>query len=258
VPGAACDNCETVLIGEYCHVCGQHRLQGNELTVRHALSVASSDVLHLESKTLRSMLLLFRPGWLAAEYLAGRRARYTSPLKLYFACAGIFFVFAAITGISFERLMEDPMFAQIVNADIAARNIPRSEYAVRFDARVQGIYTLSLGASVLGGAGMLALLFRRQRRPFGAHIVFELYYVSFLYVVTLVLGGLFRLLPRHPVTSLVVLLAVLGPYLYLSIRRVYAEPGRPVAWKAAVMILFGLLFDSLVNITAMLITMKVL
>jgi len=40
---------------------------------------------------------MFTPGYLTREYVAGRRARYVAPLRLYLAASVFFFVVAAIT-----------------------------------------------------------------------------------------------------------------------------------------------------------------
>lgn len=255
----ACENCATPLAGEYCHACGQRALENGELTVRHALRTTADDVLHLESKTLRSMALLLRPGYLTSRYLAGHRAPYTAPVKLYLASAAIFFLLAPYAGFTLATMLEnDPggdlaaLLGPLIPADPAARAL----FFERFDLRFQTVYTVSLVVSVMGGAAMLALLFRRQRRPFGAHVVFELHYISFLYVATIATGWAVRLLPPHPLTGPLSALAVLAPYLYFALRRVYAEPPRRLVWKAGAMILFAILLDSLVSFLAVLLTLR--
>lgn len=255
----ACENCATPLAGPYCHACGQRVLDGGELTVRHALATMADDVLHLESKTLRSMLLLARPGFLTSEYLAGRRAPYTSPIKLYLASAAIFFLLAPFAGFTLADMLENDragVMQEALGPMLPSEPAARALFFERFDLRFQTVYTASLIASVIGGASMLALLFRRQRRPFGAHVVFELHYISFLYFVTIATGRLVTLLPPHPLAGPVLVLGVLAPYLYLALRRVYAEPAGRIAWKALTMILFALLLDSIVSFLAVLATIR--
>lgn len=257
----ACDNCGTSLAGEYCHGCGQRALTGDELTVRHALTVVSHDLLHLESKTLRSMALLLRPGLLTAKYLEGHRAPYTSPIKLYLACAAIFFLLAPYAGFSLDQILSQPSsrdLATVVNRELAGRNIDRALFFERFDLRFQTVYTIILFASAMASAGMLALLFRRQRRPFGAHVVYGLHYVSFLYLITIVLGWVLRLLPPWPAGGLVLTLVFLSTYQFFALRRVYGEPVRQLWWKVAVMIVFALVFDSIISFLALFITMKLI
>lgn len=255
----ACENCGTPLAGQYCHACGQRALEGGELTVRHALTTTADDVLHLESKTLRSMLLLVKPGFLTAEYLAGRRAPYTSPLKLYLAAAAIFFLLAPFAGFTLEQMLENDAAGttrQALGPMLPSEPAARELFFERFDLRFQTVYTASLIVSVIGGAAMLALLFRRQRRPFGAHVVFELHYISFLYLATAATSWLIARLSPHPLAAPVLALAVLAPYLYLALKRVYAEPARRLVWKAITMILFAILLDSIVSFLAVLVTIR--
>lgn len=255
---ATCANCGAVLAGEYCHGCGQRPADGDELTVRHAARTAADEILHLESKTLRSVARLFTPGFLTAAYLAGHRVRYTSPVKLYLACAAIFFLLAPFAGFALEDMLaSDPSgtIARWVAEEVARKGLHRDLFVERFDLRFQTVYTVSLFLSVIGGAAMLAFLFRRQRRPFGAHIVFELHYVSFLYLATLIVGFLLERLPSMPLASLLATLAVLAPYLYLALRRVYREPVGRTLLKALAMIAFALLLDGAVNFLALVATL---
>ncbi len=55
------------------------------------------DYLTVDSKIFRSVkALLFKPGFLTNEYLAGRRARYVSPLRLYLVATFLFFFIVTI------------------------------------------------------------------------------------------------------------------------------------------------------------------
>ena len=49
---------------------------------------------------------------------------------------------------------------------------------------------------------------------------------------------------------------MLGPYLFLALRRVYGEPARRLAWKAGSMILFAIVLDSIVSFLAVLVTIR--
>jgi len=86
-----CRNCGAATSGNYCHMCGQE-------TRLHAPSFG--EFLHefighyiaLEGRLWGTMWrLLFRPGLLTAEYIAGRRKRYVEPLRLYLSLSIIFF-----------------------------------------------------------------------------------------------------------------------------------------------------------------------
>jgi hypothetical protein len=254
---ARCENCGTDLAGAYCHACGQRAHEWDELTVRHALRTAADDVLHLESKTLRSMALLFRPGYLTAAYLSGHRIAFTSPIKLYLACAAITFLLAPFTGMTLEQIVAgDPsgQLAQLVEAEVDARGITRASFAQQFDARFQNVYTASLSASILAGAAVLALLFRGARQPFGAHVIYQLHYVSYLYLATTMMAALLLALPRRAWTGPALAMAVIVPYQYLALRRVYRNRGWRLLLKTMAMLVFALFFDSAISYLAVRIT----
>jgi len=75
-----CRNCRAPLRGEFCSQCGQ-RHWPNDLSFT---DVAGEEVFSWDSRLWRTLLpLLFRPGFLTAEFIAGRRALNVPPLRLY-------------------------------------------------------------------------------------------------------------------------------------------------------------------------------
>jgi hypothetical protein len=79
-----CRNCLAAVQGAFCAHCGQKQ----HSPIRHVGQVVGelfNDILNFDAKLLDTLKpLLFRPGLLSREYFDGRRARYVSPLKLYF------------------------------------------------------------------------------------------------------------------------------------------------------------------------------
>jgi hypothetical protein len=90
-----CENCGAGVPGRYCGNCGQ-RLDPPLHSLRHFLAIALEDVTHADSRLWRTLAaLLFRPGFLTHEFLAGRRARYLPPVRLYLVLSVAFFLWAA-------------------------------------------------------------------------------------------------------------------------------------------------------------------
>jgi hypothetical protein len=75
-------------------------------------------------------------------------------------------------------------------------------------------------------------------------------------MATTVTGLIMARLPPNPLAGTVLAFAVLAPYLFLALKRVYAEPTRRIVWKALTMILFAILLDSIVSFLAVLLTIR--
>ena len=87
-----CLNCNTDLAGRYCHVCGQENLEPKE-TVWHLVTHFFNDITHFDGKFFETVkLLLRRPGFLSAQYVAGRRASFLNPIRMYVFTSAIFFI----------------------------------------------------------------------------------------------------------------------------------------------------------------------
>lgn len=91
-----CLNCSTNVQLSYCPECGQHEIDSDP-TLREFLHELAEEFLHWDGKALTTYrLLVVRPGELTREYLAGRRVRYISPLRLYLSCSVLFFFLSAV------------------------------------------------------------------------------------------------------------------------------------------------------------------
>ena len=89
---ASCPNCGAPTPKEYCDTCGQRNLDLHT-SLRALIAEALEELLGADSRLGRTLFaLFFRPGFLSREYRAGRRAHFTSPIKLYLAASAFFFV----------------------------------------------------------------------------------------------------------------------------------------------------------------------
>jgi hypothetical protein len=97
---AHCRNCGTATAGNYCSHCGQE----TRLHMPSFMEFAHEFVGHyvaLEGKLWGTFArLLFRPGGLTNEYLAGRRRRYVEPLRLYLTLSILFFALVRFSGMT--------------------------------------------------------------------------------------------------------------------------------------------------------------
>lgn len=87
-----CLNCQTEVVGRYCHVCGQENLEPKE-TVWHLVQHFFNDITHFDGKFFSTVKYLMRkPGFLSKEYMAGRRMSYLNPIRMYVFTSAIFFI----------------------------------------------------------------------------------------------------------------------------------------------------------------------
>ncbi len=99
-----CANCQYAFRpeepDEFCPRCGQ---QNHEPGLRfgHVLEEGLEGILHFDSKVFRTLrLLLFKPGELTQQFLAGHRVPFVPPIRLY---VFISFVFFLLLGTAFSH-----------------------------------------------------------------------------------------------------------------------------------------------------------
>jgi len=254
-----CPNCSAELADEYCPRCGQRRIQPQELSARHFLQEVADEVANFRTKfkTLHTLHGLLTPGLLTAEFLTGRRQPYLNPFKTYLVCAAIFFLSAPAAGFTLASMLDGDQ-SGVLRALVSAREVERqldpSLFNARLDVRVQSVYTITLGGAAIVFALILQALFHKQRRPFGAHLIFALHYVSFMYLVTIA-AGLCRRGGLSIDATVLGGYALILAYLILALKRVYAESTTAVAVKGAALILLTLVLNNLASFMAIRLTL---
>lgn len=120
-----CHNCGAAVTYHYCAVCGQE-------TTLHVASAGEfihefvGHYIALEGRLWKTLaFLLFKPGLLTAEYIAGRRARYVQPLRVYLSLSILFFALLKVAGPPIAAFDDGPA----AKADKGALSMTRSETA---------------------------------------------------------------------------------------------------------------------------------
>jgi hypothetical protein len=120
-PVPRCANCGASITGRYCANCGQ-RLEPPVHSLWHFLQVAAEDVTHADSRLWRTLwALLFKPGYLTHEFLAGRRAGYLPPVRLYLVLSVAFFLCASLSR------------PQVVQLSTSDTGVPKAVHVVPLD-----------------------------------------------------------------------------------------------------------------------------
>ncbi len=87
-----CLNCNAVVNGRYCSICGQENIESKE-SVSHLIKHFFEDITHFDGKFFSSLkYVITKPGYLATEYAAGRRMSYLNPVRFYIFTSFIFFL----------------------------------------------------------------------------------------------------------------------------------------------------------------------
>ena len=90
--------------------------------------------------------------------------------------------------------------------------------------------------------------------PYGAHLIFALHYVAFMYLVTIV-AGMSRTIGLSVDVAAAAGYALIVPYLILALKRVYAEPTGLILWKAAALLLLTVVLNNLASFAAIRMTL---
>lgn len=94
---AYCANCRELLLGAFCHRCGQAAQVHRSLP--HLLHESLHHLLHFETRGWQTLpLLIVRPGVLTRRYIEGQRARYLAPLPLFLFCVFLLFLVYSVAG----------------------------------------------------------------------------------------------------------------------------------------------------------------
>jgi uncharacterized protein DUF3667 len=228
--GTNCLNCGAVLTEKYCAACGQKKVDRRDLSIRRFFGHLINELTDLQSnKILRTFgALLFKPGLLTSEYLAGKKGFHIGPVRLYLTFSAIYFLFAwgvlsDVRGGGVERTSRN----RVVIAMAKQRGVEPQILADRIHQRAERFAGVLRFGSVLVSGLFLSLLYFKLRKYYVEHLIFSFHYYSFdfcckslfalIFVVTAALGA------RMPTMVLNFFYPVAFLYLVFALRRVYRQ-----------------------------------
>jgi hypothetical protein len=253
---AACKNCGAELSGHYCSACGQAN-KDIDPSLHDLAHEFIHEFAHLDGKIVATLkALVFRPGSLSAEFLAGRRARYIGPLRMYLTCSLLcFLVVAWNPGAKHGAKVELKGQSKIeLNAEIGsegknsrlAKSLSEAASKASQNPELLGHAFRSNMSRVMFiivplFALALRLAYRNRRRRYPAFVYFSLHFhaFAFLALTIYVLIGFTHLSTLDSLAGYA-LVIVLPGYLFMAMRRVFGGSRAKTALRIACLAAFYL------------------
>lgn len=241
-----CLNCNGRLSGPFCSSCGQRAVPPDP-TVAELTGDAWQELSGYDGRILATVRGLLRPGHLTLEYIAGRRAHYLPPLRVYLAVSVLYFVLAASApqmgrqtaaevnaggvriGLSGSQPAEvltaedrTALLAELDQAPFWLRPMLRSvvEDPAGFRSRIYTNMPRVLFAMLPVFAAIVSLFYRGRNFPVSLVFAAHLHAFAFVAIGVSELAKFTRS-ESVAVTVSAVALAALTAYVLLAFRRVY-------------------------------------
>lgn len=206
---ADCLNCGAALHGSFCSTCGQRAVPPDP-SVTELARDAWQELSGYDGRIAATIRGLLRPGYLTREYVAGRRARYLSPVRLYLIVSVIYFLAASSTpptmsttrrgelaapggvqigitgsanGVALSAEERADLLASVEKAPWVLRPLLRAVATdpIAFRARVLTIMPRVFFALLPVFAAIVALFYRRRRFP--TSLVFAVHLHAFAFAM---------------------------------------------------------------------------
>ncbi len=248
---AGCPECGGTLVGDFCHGCGEKRPEARDLSIKHFFTEAAQELTSVEHSKLFHTVwsLLFRPGSLTREWIAGRRKRYLKPLNL---CLGIlalslfaYSVYKPVSMYDVEKFIRADKREDSIKVFERFAQRKHMELGAAFD-RINEKWQRHMSFApllIVGGfALVLQLIFISTRRFFVEHLVFAMHFVSFSTLVVVLLWPVYFFVGLKP-GGYNILFAVFKwvldiTYMFYAVRSVYGL-GRGRTLLASVVLVAG-------------------
>jgi hypothetical protein len=232
-----CTNCGASLSGAYCHACGQKAVS-SDVSLHDFAHEAMHEFGHLDGKIVRTLrLLVAKPGMLTREFLAGRRSRYISPLRVYLTCSALFFALAALApnpSLSFFRVTYK---ASPGDAPIDSAAVQRYEQESTSKASRAVVHDFPRAMFALMPVyGLLTWVLYRKSRPFyAAHLYYSIHFHAFAFLaLTLEVSLILATGRRIPGIAWLAPVALLVWH-FIGLRRVFGGSRLTTVWKGTLL-----------------------
>jgi hypothetical protein len=210
-----------VLAGPYCSACGQHDIDYHR-SIGHLVEDSLEGVLHYDGRFIATVRYGFtRPGYLTREFNAGRRIRYTHPLRFYVFASFLYFLVTSFLPqgeIHFDRPGASGGKPLVSAATLTSPEFGHELLHLLPEAMFICVPVLAL---------LLCAAFRKPRRYYVEHFICALHLQAFWFLAALVIALVEAAIGRwnHAAGADAKSLLNLGVFylLYRALRTVYGE-----------------------------------
>jgi uncharacterized protein DUF3667 len=261
-----CENCGNPVSQRYCGACGQ-RLEPPLHSLLQFTQLAAEDLTHADSRLWRTLwALLFKPGHLTAEFLAGHRARYLPPVRLYLVLSVTFFLVATAVQTRFTVLQFDDA-RPLETHETPVQRAERLCGNARYDGPGAGLITWvpaacrkivtdngrELQTQFLHNipramfvflpllAGIMMLMYWWPRHYYVEHLLLFVHNHALVFLVVGMLLLLSKVVPHVPGQNVAIFL-YFAWYMYRSMRIAYHQGRVLTVSKLALLAFFYLMF----------------
>ncbi len=276
-----CASCGAKVTGEYCSVCGERRLNPSDRTLGALTRTFFESVTDLDSRFFRTLrTLVLKPGALTHAFCTGKRKPFLGPVQLFLLANIIYFLlhpFATHAGYNTSLDIQ-------INQQAYSTTLPIESWVEKtaadsdlspdaFEAVYNNQSEVLARSLIFVMVPMLALtigiLTLGTRKLAADHLVFALHYYAYELLVLhcvfmmvwprLVIGAsqlasawltspastAFINKTAYFAIELIGPLLIIGPYLYLSIRRFYGT-GQLRTAATAMVVVFSLFWNAVI------------
>ena len=161
------------------------------------MATVVEEVFAFDARVLRTLKpLLFKPGYVAQEYLAGKRARFVPPFRLYLLVSFVMFVAMALVpnrtlfrftetpGDATTAVVSDPTVTDsstTFGSAFSERLTALTEDPAAFDRAV--LRRLNQAMFVLLPVFALLLKLTHRREPYVRHLIYAVYLHAFAFMM---------------------------------------------------------------------------
>lgn len=254
-----CPTCGAKFEGQFCHTCGEKQTSQKDYTLKKYAAQAVDMFTHFDGKFFRTIkYLLFFPGKLTEENLAGRKVKLMKPVQLYVLINLIYFFIMKKADVFMTYMKFKIESSQSLAHDVTLRatnaGITSAEYVERFDAALPTTSKTFIFILIPFIALGIWLFYFKKTRVFVPHLIFATHFFTFfLTFILLYFELVFRWFNPISLTFtqklpliLTALLLVMS-YLFFALKRVYKQNMLTTLAKTTVLMVWILVLIGVYN-----------